>query len=65
VPKETAGFIDGDFVQRFADLDTATADKLLRGSTAVESVYKVTEHGKETATFPDVVRILEAAAGMH
>lgn len=65
VPKETVGFIDGDFVQSFAELDTDAADKLLRGSTAVESVYKLTDGGKEPATRGDVVRVLEAAAGMH
>lgn len=63
VPKETAGFIDGDFVQTFLDADDAT--KVLQGATEHERVAKLVGGTKEDASMEDVVRVLEAAGGLH
>ncbi|KAL1411075.1 hypothetical protein Q8F55_002024 [Vanrija albida] len=69
LPKETAGFIDGDFVQQFADgesIPEALVDRILRGTSAAEVVSQVSPAGtRQPATREDVVRVLEAAAGLH
>ena len=65
VPKETAGFIDGDFVQQFLDVDSTQAQRILRGSSAPEVVLKLVNGHKEAASRGDVVRLLEATAGMQ
>lgn len=65
VPKETAGFIDGDFVQMFLDADDADAQRILNGATQPERVAKLVGETKKDASDEDVVRVLEAAGGLH
>lgn len=62
VPKETAGFIDGDFVQTYLD----DRDKrYLHGATEHERVAKIVDGAKQAASGKHVRRVLEACAGMH
>ncbi|KAK8849708.1 hypothetical protein IAR55_005043 [Kwoniella newhampshirensis] len=68
VKRDMAGFVDGDFVQKFLDTDifsVSESEKVLKGASALEHVSKLGNNGKEPAERGDVVRILEAAAGMH
>ncbi|BEJ16509.1 hypothetical protein CspHIS471_0511140 [Cutaneotrichosporon sp. HIS471] len=62
VPKETAGFIDGDFVQTFLD----DGDKrYLDGATEHERVAQIVEGAKKPASAKHVRRVLESCGGMH
>ncbi|OWZ42004.1 DNA damage-binding protein 1 [Cryptococcus neoformans C23] len=64
VGKDTAGFVDGDFVQKFLDtefFDDGHAQEIIQGTSSHEHVRL----GKEEASRADVVRFLEATAGMH
>ncbi|WWD20338.1 hypothetical protein CI109_104814 [Kwoniella shandongensis] len=68
VKRDMAGFIDGDFVQKFLDSEVFSAsesEKIIKGGSALEHVCKIGSSGKEVAERGDVVRVLEAAAGMH
>ncbi|GMK54981.1 hypothetical protein CspeluHIS016_0200370 [Cutaneotrichosporon spelunceum] len=62
VPKETAGFIDGDFVQTF--LDDAD-ERYIHGATEHERVARIVDGVKKPASAKHVRRVLEACAGMH
>ena len=66
---DTAGFIDGDFVQRFLDSDAASeeaAKAILDGGSAPERVMKLNEAGEtEPATRGEVARVLEGVGGLH
>ncbi|KAE8541647.1 hypothetical protein D1P53_001817 [Cryptococcus gattii VGV] len=64
VGKDTAGFVDGDFVQKFLDtefFDDEHAREIIQGTSSHEHVRL----GKEDASRADVVRFLEATASMH
>ncbi|WVW86882.1 hypothetical protein I302_108937 [Kwoniella bestiolae CBS 10118] len=69
VKRDTAGWIDGDFVQKYLNsnlFNHEESEKILRGSNPHEQVLKISGSGlKEDAERGDVVRILEAASGMH
>ncbi|ORX37687.1 CPSF A subunit region-domain-containing protein [Kockovaella imperatae] len=70
VTKDTAGFVDGDFIQRFLDtslVSAADAEKMLNGTNAHEHVGKLGPdgHGKVDVERADVLRVLEAAAGLY
>jgi len=68
IKKETAGFIDGDFVQCSIDPDTTTGaemDKYLKGTNFAEHVMSVKGGQEEKAGRSDVAGILEAVAGFH
>nr|XP_019009308.1 uncharacterized protein I206_05956 [Kwoniella pini CBS 10737]OCF48089.1 hypothetical protein I206_05956 [Kwoniella pini CBS 10737] len=69
VRRDMAGWIDGDFVQKFLDTSIFTSEeseKILKGSSVHEQIQKINVNGKkEPADRGDVVRILEAASGMH
>ncbi|OCF33570.1 hypothetical protein I316_04642 [Kwoniella heveanensis BCC8398] len=74
IKRDMAGFVDGDFVQKFLDTSIFSPDeseKILRGATAHETVSKlVTSAGTGIATTEhaarsDVVRTLEAVGSMH
>lgn len=65
MPKETAGFIDGDYLTHFSSLTTEDVDRALHGSSAHENVYKITDKGRAVATASDVERLLEIVQGMY
>ncbi|WRT69742.1 uncharacterized protein IL334_006733 [Kwoniella shivajii] len=68
VGRETAGWVDGDFVQKFLDTSLFSpeeSEKILKGSNTHEQVSKISSSGKQVAERGDVVRVLEAASGMH
>nr|XP_018260261.1 uncharacterized protein I303_07178 [Kwoniella dejecticola CBS 10117]OBR82419.1 hypothetical protein I303_07178 [Kwoniella dejecticola CBS 10117] len=70
VRRDMAGWVDGDFVQKFLNTSLFTpeeTDKVLNGSTTHEQVHKIDSASgkKEKADRADVVRVLEAAGGMH
>ncbi|CAK9784030.1 hypothetical protein CC85DRAFT_281947 [Cutaneotrichosporon oleaginosum] len=62
VPKETAGFIDGDFVQTFLD---DPDERYLHGKTEHERVLRIEDGAKRPASEKHVRRVLEACAGVH
>lgn len=52
-------------VQQFLDMDNAEVEAALHGSASHEAVHRI-EGGKlEDASREHVVRVLEAAAGLH
>ncbi|ORY34709.1 CPSF A subunit region-domain-containing protein [Naematelia encephala] len=67
--RDTAGFIDGDFVQKFRDaslLSPEETDKILTGSNPHEHISVLSAIGKKApATRGDVVRLLETVGGVH
>nr|WVH01967.1 DNA damage-binding protein 1 [Naematelia aurantialba] len=67
--RDTAGFIDGDFVQKFLDTDllsTEETDKILTGTNPHEHVSVLSASGKKEPTKRgDVVRLLETVGGVH
>ncbi|WWC95424.1 hypothetical protein V866_002287 [Kwoniella sp. B9012] len=69
VKRDTAGWIDGDFVQKFLNtnlLSPEESEKIIHGSNSHEHISRISGNGqKESADRSDVVRILEAASGMH
>lgn len=65
IPRETLGFVDGDYVQSFLHLGLDDAAAALEGQSAPERVQRLGERGREAASRADVVRVLEAVAGMH
>ncbi|WVQ95773.1 hypothetical protein IAU59_002872 [Kwoniella sp. CBS 9459] len=74
IKRDMAGFVDGDFVQKFLDtsiISTEEGEKILRGATAHETVSKLVSNPgtgsitRENANRADVVRILEAVGSMH
>ncbi len=62
VPKETAGFIDGDFVLTYLDDQD---ERYLHGKTEHERVGKIVDGAKKAASEKHVRRVLETCAGMH
>lgn len=68
VKKETAGWIDGDFVAKLLDSDMvelALAEKIIRGGNQHEHVSKPGAGAKVPAERADVARVLEAVGGLH
>ncbi|OCF61827.1 hypothetical protein L486_01489 [Kwoniella mangroviensis CBS 10435] len=69
VKRDTAGWIDGDFVQKFLNTNLFSpeeSEKIIHGSNSHEHISRISGSGqKEPADRSDVVRILEAASGMH
>ncbi|WWC92848.1 uncharacterized protein L201_007809 [Kwoniella dendrophila CBS 6074] len=69
VGKDTAGWIDGDLVQKFLNTDlfpSEESERIIKGSNTHEQIIKINENGqKEPADRSDVIRILEAVGGMH
>ncbi|KAK4684331.1 hypothetical protein P7C73_g5851, partial [Tremellales sp. Uapishka_1] len=64
IKKETAGFIDGDFIQKFRDSDLvgkAEVEKILNGATTHERVKGL----DGPADRGEVNRLLEVAGGVH
>lgn len=66
---DTAGFIDGDFVEQFLDSDVISdeeAEAILAGGSAPERIMKINQAGGiEPATRREVTRILEGVSGLH
>ncbi|WVQ78968.1 hypothetical protein IAT38_001060 [Cryptococcus sp. DSM 104549] len=68
VKRDTVGFIDGDFVQKFLDPDffsPSEGENIMSGGNSHEHVSKPGFDGKEPAVRSDVLRLLESAAGVH
>ncbi|WVF68077.1 hypothetical protein IAT40_002840 [Kwoniella sp. CBS 6097] len=74
VKRDMAGFVDGDFVQKFLDTSIfppEECEKILRGATAHETVSKMVYNAgtgatvRENADRADVTRLLEAVGSMH
>lgn len=68
VKKDTAGWIDGDFVAKLLDadvVDAVLADKIVKGGNSHEHVSKPKLGAKEPAERADVARVLEAVGGLH
>ncbi|RXK37957.1 hypothetical protein M231_04743 [Tremella mesenterica] len=68
VQRDTAGFIDGDFVQTFisSQLSRDMVEKILKGTTAPEHIMRLSEDGtKIPASKAEVMGVLESLSGLH
>ncbi|EIW71360.1 hypothetical protein TREMEDRAFT_71141 [Tremella mesenterica DSM 1558] len=68
VQRDTAGFIDGDFVQTYisSQFSPDMVEKILKGTTAPEHIMRLSEDGtKIPATKAEVMGVLESLSGLH
>jgi hypothetical protein len=65
VPKDTLGFVDGDYLQTFLALDADDAESTIKGVSTHEHVCRIENKAKVPADRGQVVRLLETVAGMH